>query len=303
MVARCISAVQQVRFLRSRNADASYRFIILVNRRSRLHARHSRVTGMTRRGNRARSAARSGSEEVEAQKRYAGEIVDVQREDARQKTRGKRDAVISLNPPFASRPLDLLASTSSSPSSSSSSSCSYRILFLLLLVLLIVFFFFTSRESLARSGEKGLSVLSLLFSQLSCRESRQLRRSRIRPSIGTKQAHPLKRYATSLSTHGERERFTSRQYWSNVKPVWKPARKREGPLRSAYVFASSSKGPYSRVLVMLVTWMSNWYLPLDRTLGVKERWDSGIRIWWRRNRPVLSFHRLNTWNSWCKCHV
>lgn len=139
----------------------------------------------------------------------------------RQKTRGKRDAVISLDPPFASRPLDLLASTSSSPSSSSSS-CSYRIPFLvllLLLVLLIVFFFFTSRESLARSGEKGLSLLSLLFSRLSCRESRQLRRSRIRPSIGAKQAHPLKRYATSLSTHGERERFTSRQYWSNVKPV------------------------------------------------------------------------------------
>jgi len=119
--------------------------------------------------------------------------------------------------PLLRAPPDLLASTSSSPSSSSSSSCSYRILFLL--VLLIVFFFFTSRESLARSGKKGLSVLSLLFSQLSCRESRQLRRSRIRPSIGTKQAHPLKRYATSLSTHGERERFTSRQYWSNVKPV------------------------------------------------------------------------------------
>lgn len=37
-MARCISAVQQVQFLRSRNADASYRFIILVNRRSRLRA-------------------------------------------------------------------------------------------------------------------------------------------------------------------------------------------------------------------------------------------------------------------------
>lgn len=174
------------------------------------------------RDNHARSSARSGSEEAEkAEKRYAGEIVDVQRgEDARQKTRGKRDAVISLDLPFASRPLNLLVSTSSLPSSSSSSSCSYRIPFLLLLVLLIVFFFFfTFRESLARSGEKGLSLLSLLFSRLSCRESRQLLRSRIRPSIGAKQAHPLKRYATSLSTHGERERFTSRQYWSNVKPV------------------------------------------------------------------------------------
>lgn len=87
----------------------------------------------------------------------------------------------------------------------SSSSSSYRFLLLY--------------ESLARSGEEGLCLLSLLFSRLSCRESRQLRRPRIRPSIGAKQAHPLKRYATSLSTHGERERFTSRQYWSNVKPV------------------------------------------------------------------------------------
>lgn len=60
-----------------------------------------------------------------------------------------------------------LASTSSSPSSSSSS-CSYRIPFLLtsllLLVLLIVFFFFTSHESLARSGEKGLSLVSVCLS-------------------------------------------------------------------------------------------------------------------------------------------
>lgn len=115
--------------------------------------------------------------------------------------------------------------------SSSSSSC-YFLLYVL-------------RASRTIKRERPL-LLSLLFSRLSYSESRQLRRSRICPSIGAKQAHPLKRYATSLSTHGERERFTSRQYWSNVKPVWKPARKREDPLRSAYVFAPSERAVLPR---------------------------------------------------------
>ena len=150
----------------------------------------------------------------------------------RQKIRGKRDVVISLDPTFTSRPLA-------------------RWLFDFFIVIFFLFFLFLSYSFSSSSScssylssssfssslhpvslsydqrrERPLrSVLfwSLLFSQLSrlqsCRESRQLRRSQIRPSIGAKQAHPLKRYATNLSTHGERERFTPRQYWSNVKPV------------------------------------------------------------------------------------
>lgn len=99
----------------------------------------------------------------------------------------------------------------------------HRHLLLVLIVFLFFFFFllFSSLRpaSLSHDQERKASLLSLLFARLSYGESRQLRRSRICPSIGAKQAHPLKRYATSLSTHGERERFTSRQYWSNVKPV------------------------------------------------------------------------------------
>lgn len=157
--------------------------------------------------------------------------------------------VISFDSPFASRPLNLLASTSSSSSSSSYSSCSsYRLLLLPFLFLGIL------RVSRTIGRENISFSLSLPRSSFPStplpRFSPASVLSRTRLSIGAKQAHPLKRYATSLSTHGERERFTRRQYWSNVKPVWKPAREKEKTLSTLRMCLLLCEEPCSRVLVI-----------------------------------------------------
>lgn len=224
MVARCISVVQQVQFLRLRNADASYRFIILVNRRSRLRARHPRVTGMTRRAvttrDHRREAGRKsgeGREKIRGRDRRCTKRRRCEAKNQR-KTRCGHLARSSLRfaPPrpagfdFFFAFFIVIFFLFLSYSFSSSSCSSYRFLLLLLYV---------PRVSRTIRRERPLPSVSPLLSSLLPLVSRQLLCSRIRPFIGAKQAHPLKRYATSLSTHGERERFTSRQYWSNVKPV------------------------------------------------------------------------------------